>query len=104
MEKLNAYLQNSNTNVIYIEKINSEGKSYFEQYRLIPIRKLLKEYTLEELKTEFNDIEPYYIKAVYDYLHRNKYTTCENIAQKYHLSRATLYRIIDKIKQRETGH
>ena len=66
----------------------------------VAVLKPLKEYTLEELKSEFKDIEECYIKAVYDYIHRDKYTTCERIVQKYHLSRATLYRVIDKVKQK----
>ena len=80
---------------------------YVQEYIDIKLRdknvvvlKPLKEYTIEELKSEFKDIEECYIKAVYEYIHRDKYNTCERIVQKYHLSRATLYRVIDKVKQK----
>lgn len=65
----------------------------------VVILKPVEEYTVDELKSKFPDIEEAYIKAFYDYLHKDKYTTCERIVQKYHLSRATLYRVIDKIKK-----
>jgi hypothetical protein len=65
----------------------------------VVILKPVEEYTVDELKSKFPDIEEAYIKAFYDYLHKDKYTTCERIVQKYHLSRATLYRVIEKIKK-----
>ena len=65
----------------------------------VAILKPVEEYTVDELKSKFPDIEEAYIKAFYDYLHKDKYTTCERIVQKYHLSRATLYRVIEKIKK-----
>lgn len=65
----------------------------------VVILKPIEEYTIEELKSKFPDIEDAYIKAFYEYVHKDKYTTCERIVQKYHLSRATLYRVIERIKK-----
>lgn len=65
----------------------------------VKILKPIEEYTIEDLKSKYPDIEEAYIKAFYDYIHKNRYTTCEQIVRKYHLSRATLYRIIEKIKK-----
>lgn len=66
----------------------------------VDILKPIEEYTLDELKSEFSDIEEAYIKAVYDYMHKDRFTTCEQIVRKYHLSRATLYRVLDKVKKK----
>lgn len=59
----------------------------------------LKDMSIDELLENFNEYDPCYIKAFYDYIHKDKYTTSDAIAMKHHISRATLFRTINRIKK-----
>lgn len=59
----------------------------------------LKDMSIDELLEMFSEYDPCYIKAFYDYIHKDKYTTSDAIAMKHHISRATLFRTINRIKK-----
>lgn len=59
----------------------------------------LKRMSIDELLEMFSEYDPCYIKAFYDYIHKDKYTTSDAIAIKHHISRMTLFRTINKIKK-----
>ena len=59
----------------------------------------LHKLSVNDLLEMFSEYDPCYIKAFYDYIHKDKYTTSDNIAIKHHISRATLFRTINKIKK-----
>ncbi len=62
--------------------------------------KLLCNYSLDELKHELEDKISYdIIEIVYDYCHRNKDYTVQVFANKKHISVATLYRYVNKVKK-----
>ena len=61
--------------------------------------KQLKDMSIEDLLEKFNEYDPCYIKAFYDYIHKDKYTTSDAIAMKHHISRMTLFRTINRIKK-----
>ena len=61
--------------------------------------KLLCNYTLDELKRILeNDVSYEIINIVYDYFHRSKDYNIQAFADSKHISVATLYRYINKIK------
>lgn len=59
----------------------------------------LKDMSIDKLLEMFSEYDPCYIKAFYDYIHKDKYTTSDAIAMKHHISRATLFRTINRIKK-----
>lgn len=59
----------------------------------------LKDMSIDDLLEMFSEYDPCYIKAFYDYIHKDKYTTSDAIAMKHHISRATLFRTINRIKK-----
>ena len=61
--------------------------------------KQLKDMSIDKLLEMFSEYDPCYIKAFYDYIHKDKYTTSDAIAMKHHISRATLFRTINRIKK-----
>lgn len=75
----------------YIDiKIDKKNIENLQQLHKLSVNDLLK---------MFSEYDPCYIKAFYDYIHKDKYTTSDNIALKHHISRATLFRTINRIKK-----
>lgn len=61
--------------------------------------KHLSNYTFDEFKEMYSNLPNYIVEIVYDYYHRDRYFTIDVFADKHHISVATLYRYINKVKK-----
>ena len=55
--------------------------------------------SLSEFKEMFEEIPYYIVEIVYDYYHRDRRYTIDIFANKHHVSVATLYRYIEKVRK-----
>ena len=60
--------------------------------------KNIANYTLDEFKDLFKEIPYDIVEVVYGYYYRDKVYTVGAFANKHHISTATLYRYIAKVK------
>jgi hypothetical protein len=84
------------TTMYCIEDYIDYRKTLNTDKALKPFEKLTEEEFYEVFKNEpKNDL-----KAIYSYIHRDRWSTAEHIANKYGMSRMTLYRITKKLKNK----
>lgn len=60
----------------------------------VPIK--IEDITIPIIAKANPDLESNDCLAIYAFLHRDRHTTAESIAMKHHMSRSTLYRLVDK--------
>lgn len=63
------------------------------------LMKHIKNYTKEEFKAMYIDIPYDIVEIVYDYLRRDKTYTVLAFARQHHISTATLYRYIKRVRE-----
>lgn len=61
--------------------------------------KCIQNFTKEELSLLLSNIPKDKFEIYYDYIHKTKYITIDNLALKHNISRATLYRYVNEIDE-----